>query len=214
MKQLKKCIIVGAGEFSETNLPIESDDLLIAADGGLDYLTKLNIKPNLFIGDMDSVKANTEKIEKLVFPTKKDDSDMLLSVNKAINRGFQKFYIFGGLGGRIDHTIANIKILQYLAEKGLRGYLFGKEEVITAIKNEKIVFSSDFNGNFSIFALGGKALGVYEIGSEYTLTDYTLGESSSIGLSNRFCQNETVVSVRDGIIAVIFTRQGDFKVGN
>ena len=210
---MKKCIIVGAGEFCETSLPIDTKDYIIAADGGYDNLRSINVTPHIFIGDKDSVNSCVENLSSIVFPAKKDDSDLLLSVNHAIEKGFRLFYIFGGMGGRIDHTIANIKILHYLSSLGMRGYLFSKDEVITVIHNEGITFPSYFSGNFSVFSLGGDSLGVNEKGAEYSLCSYTLTSDSSIGLSNRFCKKEAVVSIDNGTLAIIFTRQGDFKVG-
>ncbi|MEG2144141.1 MAG: thiamine diphosphokinase, partial [Oscillospiraceae bacterium] len=105
-----KCIIVGAGDFFETNIPISQGDFLIAADGGLNYLKELEIHPNLVMGDMDSVKVDYKEENHRIFPSKKDDSDTLIAINEGLKLGYELFFIFGGMGGRIDHTLANIKI--------------------------------------------------------------------------------------------------------
>ncbi|MEG2144110.1 MAG: hypothetical protein RRY40_02145, partial [Oscillospiraceae bacterium] len=88
-----------------------------------------------------------------------------------------------------------------------------KTEVLTAIKDESLSFTSDYKGGFSIFALGGDAHGVYEKDCEYELSDYNLQSASSLGVSNSFCGKETEISVEDGKLLIIFTRQGEYKIG-
>lgn len=210
---LKKCMVVGAGDFFETKLPLSKGDFLIAADGGLNYLNALNIHPDLVVGDMDSVKVQYKEENHKIFSIKKDDTDTLIAVNEGLKMGYRHFFIFGGTGGRIDHSLANIKILEYLANSGARGFLFSKNEVITAIKNSEILFPQKYRGTFSIFAMGGDAVGILEKGSEYELLDYNLKSDSSIGVSNHFCGKEVRVSVREGRLLVVFQRQGEYKIG-
>lgn len=210
----KKCIIVGAGDFFESVLPKAEEDLLIAADGGLDHLLKIGVMPDLFVGDRDSSKADLNVIEGLYFPTRKDDSDTLLAVKEGLKRGCKTFYIFGGTGGRIDHTIANIKVLEFLGENNLRGFLFSQNQVITVIRNSEISFPKEFKGYFSVFPTGGNADGVYIKGSEYPLDNYNFESSSSLGLSNYFKGEFTTIKVTDGSLAIIFERQGEFIFGS
>ena len=68
------CYIVGAGDFYGELSPNECD-LIIAADGGYDTLKKMNITPNLLLGDMDSLSEMPEGIEKIVYPVRKDETD-------------------------------------------------------------------------------------------------------------------------------------------
>ncbi len=208
----KKCIIVGAGDFFEKNLPMEKEDFLIAADGGFDFLLKIGVTPNLFVGDRDSVKSDISMTEGLYFPSRKDDSDMLLAVKEGIKRGFELFYIFGGTGKRIDHTLANIKLLEFLSENGLKGFLFSKNQVITVIRNSKISFPKEFKGCFSVFPNGGKAKGVYIRCCGYTLENHDFESSSALGLSNYFKGEAATIEVTDGSLSVVFERQGDFSL--
>ena len=209
----KKCIIAGAGDFFEKKLPKEKGDFLIAADGGLDSLLKIDVMPDLFVGDRDSSKADLNIIEGLYFPTKKNDSDTLLAVKEGIKRGYKTFYIFGGTGGRIDHTIANIKVLEFLSENCMKGFLFSHNQVITVIQNSEISFPKEFEGYFSVFPTGGNANGVCIKGSGYTLDNYNFESSSSLGLSNYFKGEITSIKVTDGSVIVIFERQGEFIFG-
>ena len=206
----KKCIIAGAGDFFEKSLPLNEGDLLIAADGGLDSLLKIGYEPALYIGDQDSSKSDKKIIDSLFFPTRKDDSDMLLAVKEGLKRGYSLFYILGGTGGRIDHTLANIKVLEFLSERNSRGFLFFERQAMTVIKNDEIHLPRESKGYFSLFPIGGEAVGVTIEGGEYTLKDAALESSCSMGLSNEFKGEDVLIKVKDGSLAVVFERQGKF----
>ena len=206
----KKCIIAGAGDFFEKSLEIGENDLLIAADGGLDSLLKIGAEPSLYIGDRDSSKSDKKIIDSIFFPVKKDDSDTLLAIKEGLKRGYSCFYIFGGTGGRIDHTMANIKALEFLTERNSTGFLFFERQVMTVIKNSSIHLPKEFKGYFSIFPTGGEAKGVTIEGGEYLLQNATLESSCSMGLSNEFKGEDVLIKVQNGSLAVIFERQGKF----
>ena len=101
---------------------------MIAVDGGLSYCGILELEPDLLIGDFDSVsEEEKEAIEiiKAQAPEKvielcpiKDDTDMLAALKLGLEKGYSDFRIYGGTGGRLEHTIANIQCLLFLKEQG------------------------------------------------------------------------------------------------
>ena len=109
---MKTCYIVGAGDFFGKIEP-RDDDLVIAADGGYDTLVRLGVRCDLLIGDMDSLKAEESATRRIVFPVEKDETDMFLAYMTGVKNGFSDFRIYGGVGGRIDHTFANFSLLIY-----------------------------------------------------------------------------------------------------
>lgn len=204
-----KCIIVGAGEFGQIYETIKAGDYIIAADGGYVYLQQSEIIPDLVIGDMDSItdkewnrKVQEYNIKTVCLPIKKDDTDMLAAIKEGLSLGYTDFSIYGGLGGRIDHTIANIQCLEYLQKHGARGIIYGRNDCIELICNEKKTYNSDCTGTISVFAFGGEAFGVTEKGLMYELEDAVLTTDIPIGVSNEFIGKESMIEVRQGMLLI------------
>lgn len=197
----KICCIVGAGP---SEAYIKEDSFIIAADGGLNKLDKLNIKADLIIGDFDSTKMPYGK-NVITHPIEKDDTDTLLCLKEAIKLGFKTVYISGGLGGLIDHTVANIQALIYARNKGVNAFLVGNGQCMCVINNSKnLVFSPKSNGRISLFAINGKADGVNISYLKYEAHDITLDPSFPLGVSNSFVGKEAQISVKNGDLLVIW----------
>ena len=105
---MKTCYIVGAGEVTELSFDPEEEDLVIACDGGYEYCKKWNKKVNLVIGDFDSLGYVPEHPNVIRLKPEKDDTDTACAIRAGLEQGFQRFIVYGGTGGRISHTIANI----------------------------------------------------------------------------------------------------------
>lgn len=208
------CYIVGPMEFNVSAFDKTAGDLIIAADAGYLNLKNNNIKPDYLIGDFDSLPEVPDFKNIISYPTEKDDTDLLLSVKKALDLGFKKIKIYGALGGRIDHSIANLQILRYIKEHKAQGYIVGMNEVITVIENEKIIFDKSCMGTISIFALSKQALGVNIKNLKYEIQNKTLGYSYPIGVSNEFIGKEAVVAVKEGSLILVFPSSADFRIKN
>ena len=203
---MRKCIIIGAGEFSAPKA-INEDDLIIAADGGYDHARAAGISPHLFIGDMDSIVSSLpDNIEKITVPERKDYTDMHLSYLDGKKRGCCEFEIYGGTGGRSDHTFANISLLLGIAEDGLYGSMISQGEVCTVIKNKSLTISGKAGKYISVFAIGGIATGVTIKGLDYEVSDVTLTPDFPLGVSNKFTDNIAEISVISGALLVIYQR--------
>ena len=113
---MKTACIFGAGEQNIEQLTLPANALVWAADGGVAYCKKLNITPDYIIGDFDSLGYIPEKAE--VLPVQKDNTDMAAAVEKAEAFGCDTFFIYGGTGKRLDHTLANLALLIDLSKKG------------------------------------------------------------------------------------------------
>ena len=203
------CYIVGAGDFSKNFIPQPSaGDLLIAADGGYDYCRRLNLTPDIYIGDSDSLSdsfdiESIESVNKILLPTEKDDTDTLAAVKTALSKGFQRFYIYGGTGGRFSHTIANLQVLTYLADNDSRGFLFGKDCICTVIKNDTISYPSNCQGYISVFSLSDSAKEVTIKGLKYETDTINLTNTFPLGISNEFIGKKAEISVATGFLLII-----------
>ena len=136
-------------------------------------------------------------------PCEKDDTDMLAAIKFAMEKRISDFVIYGGLGGRLSHTIANIQCLLYLKEKGLNGVLIGKDTKAFLLQNETFTFSEQQEGFLSVFAYSEKAEGVTLKGLKYELEDAELTAAYPLGVSNEFIGKEAQVSVREGILLLV-----------
>ena len=119
--------------------------------------------------------------------------------------------ILGGLEGpRLDHTVANFQTLQFLAEHGAVGYLVGKRDTVTVIRQESVEFPKTAEGIISLFCLGADARGVTIEGLQYTLTDGTMSAGFPLGVSNHFVGSPARITVKEGSLLAIWDRKNGF----
>ena len=204
-----KCLIFCAGQFDRPALPIEKEDYLLAADGGLQHLNKLNLSPHGIIGDFDSLGYIPDGAQ--VFPVEKDDTDAMLAARKGLELGYREFIFYGSLDGpRLDHTVANFQTLQFLADRGAKGYLVGNDYIVTIIKEETAEFSAEAEGILSLFCLGPDAEGVTLENLNYELRGGTLTSGFPLGVSNHFIGKPARITVEKGSILALWDRKNGF----
>lgn len=201
---MKICYIIGAGEMASERFSPDQKDLVIAADGGYCHLRALGIKPHLLVGDFDSLDTLPVDTDIRRYPVAKDDTDTMLAIKIGLERGFRQFRIYGGTGGRLDHTLANIQSLAYIAQHGGRGFLIGSGQNITVIKNGEICFTEKASGILSAFAFCGPVSGVDLEGLLYPLCDAVLRPDFPLAVSNKFTGAPASVRVRDGLLTVLW----------
>jgi len=203
-----KCIIFCAADFHGLAAPLEKDDFIIAADGGLNHTKALGITPNGILGDFDSLGYTPEG--STVFPVEKDDTDAMLAVRKGLELGYREFYLYGSLDGpRLDHTVANFQTLQFLVDHGAHGYLIGKDYMVTALKDGELHFDSHCTGIFSVFCMGRDAKGVTIRGGKYDAENVTLSAGFPLGVSNHFLGQDVTIRVEEGSLLILWdTRNG------
>lgn len=199
------CYIIGAFHGEDACICPAADDFVIAADGGYMALKSLGLKANLVVGDFDSLGYVPEAEEIMQHPVRKDDTDTLLAIRLGLERGYRNFVIIGSIGGRLDHTIANIQSLLFLREHGARGILYGENTVITAVHNSSISVCGE--GTISVFSLEAKAEGVTLQNLDYPVDHVTLTNTFPIGVSNAFLQGPATISVEDGTLLVLWTAE-------
>ena len=204
MKEQKGiCYIVGAGEpagrFERT-----AYDFVIAADGGSRFLDMLNIEPDLFVGDLDSSNEPPENCLVIKVNREKDETDTALAVKEGLSRGYRDFRIYGGLGGRLDHSIANIQLIAELSTRQVKAQLIGDRITITAVTDGTLKLPNKKCGTVSVFCHGDTAENVDIKGLKYTLESGKLTNLVSLGVSNEFIGKPASVSVEHGTLIVIY----------
>lgn len=201
-----RCIVVGAGDFSESSLAVGPHDLLIAADGGWQHLQPLGIKPHLVLGDFDS-SPRPPCGEILQFPERKDQTDTELALRYGLEQGYRCFAIYGGTGGRLDHTLANLQCLVKLSRLGAHAVLYDKEYALCALTNGALCLPAEMGGTVSVFAYGGTAHGVTVEGLSYTAQGVDLADDIPLGVSNRCIGTPARIAVQNGTLLVYWQRQ-------
>lgn len=199
------CFVVGAGAVDpELCLPVRPDDLLIAADGGWLAVERMGLAPHLVVGDFDSLGERPDHPNTVVLPTVKDDTDMHAAIKLGLERGYRRFALYGGTGGRLAHTLANLQLLDGLARQGCRGFLIGDGTVSAAIFNDALDFPAQMMGYLSVFCVSGVAKGVTLSGLKYELDRAELTSSFPLGVSNEFTGAPARVAVTNGTLLVLW----------
>lgn len=199
---MKRAIIFGGGIYGEEFPEILPDDFIIAADRGAEILINKGITPNITVGDFDSASVIPEEnVVKL--PVEKDITDTHAAVDFALENGCGEIYIYGGMGGRPDHTFANYSLISSLSEKGIKAYLFGENYRVTALFSGKITLSGKKGSILSVFSWSEECKGVTLKGVKYPLEKAVLYKNFALGVSNSFVEEQAEISVAEGTLLIM-----------
>lgn len=201
------CFIFGAGPFFGLSARPAPGDLILAADGGYRHCRAAGIVPDLLLGDFDSLADLPVDVPRHTFPVEKDDTDTMLAIKYGLDQGYRTFHLYGGTGGRMDHTLANLQALAYLAQRGARGYLYDETYVSTALWNDRLTLPARAEGIFSLFCLGPEAQGVSIRGAQYPLEHAPLSPFFPLGVSNHFQGEPVEIQVTDGCLLVCWEQE-------
>lgn len=182
---------------------VRADDYVICADSGYDRAAEFGIEPDIIIGDMDSVHADTENKKRVVYPTHKDCTDGELTVIYAREHGFDEVLMFGMIGSRADHTLANISLLKQL---------IGVNAVIIDEKNEirctdgTVELCGNKGDIVSLIPFEGDCTDVSNEGLEYPLSHATVKSGTSLGVSNVMTGKKCRITIGKGKAFIIRSR--------
>jgi len=216
---MKQCVILGA---CMDNFPrdiaaqIQSDAYIICADGGIKAAKHLSLSPDLIVGDFDSWPDNQsipevgsvwKGAEIIRLPAEKDETDTQYAVQEGLRRGYRSFLILGGLGGRLDHTLANLATLEYLKDRDADGVLADARHRIQLGRNETMNFDGLEGATLSIFPQGCGACVVSGEGVRYKLGHLRLSSGFPLGVSNHITAARCRVTVEEGTAQFIVYRK-------
>lgn len=170
-------------------------------------MSYLAVKPALIVGDFDSYENPHIDVETIVLPCEKDDTDTFFAVKEAISHGYTDFILVGVVGERLDHTLANVYILEYLDEHGLKGRIIDDYSEMEIVSGEAAYIDGSF-AFFSLLNITGKARGVCVENAKYTLKNAEISSGYQYAVSNEVSSGKTAkVTVADGKLLLI----KDFK---
>ncbi len=204
-----RCVIIGGAEIQEYGIISEylkKDDFFIFCDSGLKHCEKLNVKPDLIVGDFDSHQKPETDTETIVLPCEKDDTDTVFAVKEALKRGFDNFLIIGVTGQRLDHTLGNISILNMLFSENKKATIADDYSEMEVVSN-KTVFVDDSYAYFSLINLFGKADGINIKNAKYPLENAEITSEYQYGISNEVLPGRNAeITVKNGRLLLIKIR--------
>lgn len=206
-----KVTVVTNGHIENMNIlksAIENSNYIICADGAAKYLMKLNIYPNILVGDLDSINKDAFRwienggVKVQRFPVKKDMTDTELAVEFALEQSPSTITIVGAIGSRMDHSLGNIMLLYKIHKMGIKANIINEINHIT-ITDSTLNVEGKIGQTISVIPISGDVKGVTLEGLEYPLTNHDIDMGSSLGISNRFIKDRATISVKEGTVLVI-----------
>ena len=223
----RRCVVIGGAGIADherIRSYIRDDDFIVYCDSGLRHMEALRLGPSLIVGDFDSHEDPHMDVETIVLPVAKDDTDTVFAVREGMRRGFRDFLLIGVIGGRIDHTLANISILLMLDKSGAGGMAvddFSELEIISASSDgREDLGCSDEHGRkecspghaevdctwpfFSLINIDGSAHGVTIRNAKFDLEDAEITCEYQYGVSNEPLPGRTAeIDIREGRLLLV-----------
>ena len=203
---INRCVIVGGADINNYEYiltRLQKDDFIIYCDSGLRHLEALQAKPCLIVGDFDSHDNPHMNVETIVLPCEKDDTDTVFAVKEAINRGYDDFLLIGVVGARLDHTLGNVSILQFLDSLGKKGTIiddYSEMEIVS----KKTAYIEETYSFFSLLNVSGTDKGITIKNAKYPLDNAEISCEYQYGVSNEVLQGKIAsVSVNNGKLLLI-----------
>jgi thiamine pyrophosphokinase len=129
----------------------------------------------------------------------------MLGLKHGLALGFSDFLMIGGMGGRLDHTVANLQTLSFCLERGGRMWMADGKNRATITEGPALTLRRAEGAYFSLFSWTERCTGVCVENARYTLRDAILTQNTPIGGSNEFLDGPAVVRVGTGRILVIIS---------
>lgn len=193
---MKKCVIFAAAPIQDLSyIKVDNDAFVICADAGIRHAKALKIEPDLVLGDFDSCdKSESDGYARVTFPSRKDDTDLMLAIKYGIESGCDDFTIYGALGERLDHTFASFSALSYLLDNGKTARLEDKKTTVSllGVGEHRIKNTGRY---LSLFPFGCDFAEVFLVGTAYD-GEALLTSSFPLGVSNEIVADEAVITVK------------------
>ncbi len=214
----KRCVIISGGSiddaFALEQIKKIQPELIVGVDSGLKFLYRNQIMPTHIVGDFDSVDPtviafykNETQVPIQEFDPVKDASDTEIALKLAIELGAELIWILGGTGTRLDHVMANIQMLKFALDVGVKAYILDKHNRISLVEREIVLEKEEAYGPyFSVFPLGGNIQDFNIKGAKYPLSNHTLQPYDSLCVSNQYLEEQVEISFRNGTIILMETR--------
>ncbi len=198
---MKRAVIIGGGsvgDYDKARKRILPGDYIICADAGYDHAVRMGVKPDILVGDFDSISAVPEDIERVQYPARKDLTDSHIAMELARERGYENMLLLAFTGDRADHTLTNILMLM-----NFQNAVIADDNNEIRLLTGEVRLSGNAGDTVSIIPVNGDLTGVFTEGLEYALNGETLKMGGSRGVSNVMTAGECRVLCEGGTGLVI-----------
>lgn len=228
-KRPRSALVLAGGALDpqgvETRLLRGPWDDVVAADGGARHAVALGLIPTMLVGDMDSIDPGSREalrgVPTLTFPTAKNETDSQIAVEWALERGARRIVVAGGLGSRLDHSLANCQLLVRIARAGGAGVITDGRQAVYLLFGTardlgggagfeaehpgpagRLVLDAPAGHLFSVIPLG-ECRGLRLRGCRWELDGYDLSMGDTRTVSNEFAGRPVALSLESGVALVI-----------
>ena len=219
-----RAVIFANGTFSnpeQARSAIRPDDFLIAADGGARHIRSLNLWPSVVIGDLDSLPdSDLEALiahgtQIITYPRDKDQTDLELALNYAVQLEVDEILLFGLTGGRLDQTLANLLLLAREEWETTRLIAIDGPYTVYLLRgNQSVSIHGKCGDIISLVPLSQEVAGVTTRGLRWLLKDATLQFGSTLSLSNELVEEKTQIQISTGKLLLIHRAHNDPLIGS
>jgi thiamine pyrophosphokinase len=198
-------------DYDDIKKRIKTSDYIISVDGGASHLRKMEVIPDILIGDFDS--ANSKDLNYFMelgvkacqFPAEKDMTDSELAIEKALEEGADELLLIGATGSRADHSFSNIMLLKKLLDLNIRGCIVNENNLIYMF-NSTFTIDRAEGYKLSLIPVSDTVTGVTTKGLKYPLKNAVMKLGTSWGVSNEFCEDKATVNIEEGILLVCLSK--------
>lgn len=211
---MKKAVFIVSGgrlenpDFLREQTAAVSPVAVICADGGARHLDAAGIMPLLVVGDMDSLDAQRQAYYEakgcriIRHPRGKDETDTELALQEAFRMEPTEVWIWGALGHRVDHVLANLSLLAQGRQTGIKIKLIDEWCEVFLI-DCRTVIEGEPGQTVSLFPFAGQVLGVTLTGFEFPLTNAVMEIGRPYGVSNRLTAGQGIIELDSGRLLVV-----------
>jgi len=208
----KRVLILANGHWPKagpSKKVVQDADLTIAADGGWAKAKKHRIPVDLVVGDLDSLRAEestalrASKVQTLVYPREKDKTDLEIALDYAVSLEPRKVVVFGALGDRLDHTLANILLLEKVASAGVAVEIENGKEHVFIVTNQISLENPKQGDLVSLLPISETVEGIRTTGLRFPLNRESLARPSSRGVSNEVLSAPVEIRIEKGCLLAI-----------
>ena len=202
-----RCVIISGGNYAPVE-GVRAEDFVIACDKGYVYAEKAGIRPNLLVGDFDSYEGVLPSdLPVWRYKKEKDDTDTMIAIRYAVEQGFAQVELFCALGGRLDHTLANLQNAANAAVQGASVTILDEGSEINFLTHGTLRLKKRPGWGLSVFSLSDASTGVCLRGVKYELENAALDNRFPLGVSNEFDAPEAEITVEQGVLMVMQTKK-------
>lgn len=208
---MKKALIItsfidGIEKLNNTQF-LTSFEFCIAADGGYVNARRLGLTPDTIIGDFDSAAIPDIDDSKLIkLPSEKDMTDSEAAIDLAVAKEYSNITVVGGLGGRFDHTMANLSVLAKYAGKLQHLAFFDAYNYVYMLTPGKYTIHKQIQGidykYLGVHSFSKLTSGIHIKGCKYPLVDFSLSNDTTLGTSNEILNETAEISFTQGQLII------------